>query len=67
MTIGKMRAERNVISSLCRENNRCLKICTGGINGSVDEVNLDICVGLSVYGCCASLWAKGNWNYLKRA
>lgn len=37
MTIGKMRAKRNIISSLC-ENNKYLKICTGGIKGSV-EVN----------------------------
>lgn len=32
MTIGKMRAKRNV-DSLHRENNKCLKICTGGTKG----------------------------------
>lgn len=59
-TIGKMRAKRNIISSLC-ENNKYL-ICTGGIKGSV-EVNWTHVLDRA-YGCVRLYGHKAIWNYL---
>lgn len=60
-----MRAKRNSLSRryIYRENNKCLKTCSGGINGSV-EANWTYMSDRACMVVCVFMGKRQIWNYV---